>query len=372
MFESEFMIVRLLASLSSLTLGFAFVNTAQALTSSTQSYSVQLAPSGFCRLCSPLLSKKSDEKYRQAADYAMRQGGDALLILEGEEIVLEEYDKNYSASKPHALASGTKSFSGAMAIAAVKDGLLDLDEPVAKTITEWQKHPLRSQITVRQLLTLTSGISSGKLGFGRLGSGSGGSSNLDQVPTYAQAIKAPLTTLPGKTFQYSPVPLQIFGELMRRKLLPRKENPLDYLKRKIFDPIDLQVGDWQLDADGNPNLPSGAALTARDWARFGRLLERNGRWNGKKVLDKNLLQQCYEGTTANASYGLTFWLNAPGLSPVGKPQDLLAAAPQDTIMAAGADDQRLYVIPSKSLVIVRFGRDNSFEDDAFLSLLPQS
>jgi CubicO group peptidase (beta-lactamase class C family) len=367
MFESEFMIVRLLVSLSSLTLGFAFASTAQAHTISTQPYPVQLAPSGFCRLCSPLLSKKSDEKYRKAADYSMQQGGDALLILEGEEIVLEEYDKTYSASKPHPLASGTKSFAGAMAIAAVKDGLLDLDEPVAKTITEWQKHPLRSQITVRQLLTLTSGISSGKLGAGKLGTGS-----LDQVPTYAQAIQAPLTTLPGKTFQYGPVPLQIFGELMRRKLLPRKENPLAYLKRKIFDPIDLQVGDWQLDAEGNPNLPYGAALTARDWARFGRLLERQGRWDGKKVLDKKLLQQCYEGSTANASYGVTFWLNAPGLSPVGKPQDLLAAAPQDTIMAAGTDGQRLYVIPSKNLVVVRFGRDNSFKDDTFLSLLPQS
>jgi CubicO group peptidase (beta-lactamase class C family) len=362
MFESEFMIVRLIASLSSFALGFAFASNAQALTISTQLDPAKLAPFGLCRGCPALLSEKSAAKYRKAADYAMRQGGDALLILEEGEIVLEEYDKNYSASKPHPLASGTKSFSGAMAIAAVKDGLLDLDEPVAKTITEWQKHPLRSKITVRQLLTLTSGINSGKLGVGNLG----------QVPTYAKAIQAPLTTLPGKMFQYGPVPLQIFGELMRRKLLPRKENPLAYLKRKIFDPIDLNVGDWQLDADGNPNLPSGAALTARDWARFGRLLERNGRWNGRKILDKKLLLQCYEGSTANASYGLTFWLNAPGLSPLGKPQDLLVAAPQDTIMAAGANDQRLYVIPSENLVIVRFGRDNSFEDDAFLSLLSKS
>lgn len=355
------MIVRLLASLSSLTLGFMFANTAQSLaistqTHSTQAYSDQTKPATFgrCQTCPPLLSKNSDQKYQKAADYSMRQGGDALLILEGEEIVLELYDKNYSASKPHPLTSGTKSFSGAMAIAAAQDGLLDLDEPVAKTITEWQKHPHRSRVTVRQLLTLTGGISTGKLG---------------QVPTYAQAVQAPLTALPGKAFQYSPVPLQIFGELMRRKLQPRKEDPLAYLKRKIFDPIDLKVGNWQLDADGNPNLPSGAVLTARDWARFGKLLERKGRWNGRKILDKKLLQQCYEGSTTNASYGLTFWLNAAGLSPLGKPQDLLAAAPKDTIMAAGADDQRLYVIPSKNLVIVRFGRDNRFEDDAFLSLL---
>jgi CubicO group peptidase (beta-lactamase class C family) len=327
MFGSEFMIVRLIASLGGLSLGLIFASTAQALTVSSRTYPAKL-PSRLCQECPPLLSKNSDRKYQKAADYAMRQGGDALLILEGGKIVLELYDKSYSASKPHTLASGTKSFSGAMAIAAVQDGLLDLDEPVAKTITE-----------------------------------------LGQVPTYAKAIQAPLTALPGKTFQYGPVPLQIFGELMRRKLLPRKEDPLAYLKRKIFDPIDLKIGDWKLDEDGNPNLPSGAALTARDWARFGKLLERNGRWNGRKILDRKLLQQCYEGSAINASYGLTFWLNAPGISPLGKPQDLLAVAPEDTIMAAGADDQRLYVIPSKNLVIVRFGRDNRFEDDAFLSLV---
>jgi CubicO group peptidase (beta-lactamase class C family) len=350
------MMVRPLAFLSSigLALGFVLTNTAHAHTVSPQTHPAGVFPARLCQGCPPLLTKNSAQKYQKAADYSRRQGGDALLILEGEEIILEQYDKGYSARKPHALASGTKSFAGVMAIAAVQDNLLDLDEPVANTITEWEKHPLRSKITVRQLLNLTSGISSGKLG---------------QVPTYTQAIKAPLPALPGKSFQYGPVPLQIFGELMRRKLLPRQENPLAYLKRKIFDPIELKVGDWKLDADGNPNLPSGAALTARDWARFGRLLERKGRWNGKKILDKKLLQQCYQGSTVNASYGLTFWLNAPGLSPLGKPQNLLSAAPPDTIMAAGADDQRLYVIPSKNLVIVRFGRDNRFEDDAFLSLL---
>jgi CubicO group peptidase (beta-lactamase class C family) len=353
MFGSEFMVVRLLSMLGGLSISFMFVGAAHGLTILPQTYPAK-RPFSNCQACPPLLSEYSDQPYQQAADYSMSHGGDALLILEGGEIVLEQYDKNYSASKPHALTSGTKSFSGAMAIAAVQDGLLDLDEPVAKTITEWSKHPHRSKVTVRQLLSLTSGFSTGKLG---------------QVPTYTQAIQAPLTALPGKAFQYSPVPLQIFGELMRRKLLPRKEDPLTYLKRKIFDPIDLTVGNWKQDADGNPNLASGAVLTARDWARFGKLLERNGRWNGRKVLDRKLLQQCYEGSEINASYGLTFWLNVPGLSPIGKPQDLLAIAPKDTIMAAGADDQRLYVIPSKNLVIVRFGRDNRFEDDAFLSLL---
>lgn len=308
-----------------------------------------------CQDCAALLSKNVGQ-FQKAAAYAMEKGGDGLVILENDQIVVEEYANGYIASKPHTLGSGTKSLIGIMAITAVQDRLLKLDEPVANTITEWQKHPLRSKITVRQLLTLTSGISGGKLG---------------EVPTFAEAIQAPLTLTPGKGFQYGPIPFQIFGELMRRKLAVRRESPVTYLKRKVFAPIELRVSAWTLGADGNPNLPLGASLTARDWARLGRLLERQGRWSGKKVLDKKLIKQCYEGSEANPGYGLSFWLNTPGLSPFNKPEHFLSPAPEDTVMAAGADGQRLYVIPSRKLVIVRFGTGNQFDDNAFLSLLPQ-
>jgi hypothetical protein len=76
-----------------------------------------------------------------------------------------------------------------------------------------------------------------------------------------------------------------------------------------------------------------------------------------------------KGSSINAAYGLSVWLNALGPSPIGKPQNFLDPAPADAFMAAGALDQRLYVIPSKDLVIVRFGHNNRFEDNTFLTLL---
>jgi CubicO group peptidase (beta-lactamase class C family) len=301
----------------------------------------------------PLILGKT-EQYQRAATYAQKQGGDAILILKKDEIVLEQYTAPYSETKPHPLASGTKSFAGVMAVSAAQDGLLKLDEPVSKTIKEWQGDWQKSKITIRQLLNLSSGIAPGKLG---------------QVPTYAQAVKAPLLQPPGDYFQYGPTPFQVFGELMRRKLAPRKEDPLAYLKRSILNPIGLKVADWKRGSDGHPNLPSGASLTAREWAKFGQLLERQGRWNGEEVLDRSFLKHVFKGSEINESYGLGVWLNALGPSPNGKPQNLLSAAPKDAFMAAGALDQRLYVIPSRDLVIVRFGNNNAFEDNTFLTIL---
>ncbi|MBK6407766.1 MAG: beta-lactamase family protein [Holophagales bacterium] len=170
-----------------------------------------------------------------------------------------------AATRPHELASGTKSFSGVMAAAAVKDGLLRLDERVVDSISEWRVDPRKAKVTVRQLLSLTSGVKTG----GERG----------RVPTYADAVAAPLADAPGQRFSYGAVPFQVFGEVMRRKLAPRGEGPLEYLRRRVLDPIGLSAGRWRR-GGRQPAPPSGAALTARDWAKLGEPARLGGRRNG--------------------------------------------------------------------------------------------
>ena len=180
-----------------------------------------------------------------------------------------------------------------MAIAAQQDGLLSLDEPASKTLTEWQGDPLREKITLRQLLNLTSGIPGGNLG---------------RIPTYQEAVQSPAEAPPGTRFSYGPVPFQIFGEVMRRKL---GGDPLAYLQRRIFQPIGLEYAFWRRGPDGNPHLPSGAFLTARNWARFGELVRQGGVWQGQRVVDAALLDRCFEPSQVNPLYGLSWWLARP-------------------------------------------------------------
>jgi len=234
--------------------------------------------------------------YELAASYGTQNDGISLVVMIDGKIVFEDYANGGSINHYHELASGTKSFSGVMAVAAEQDGILRLDEKVCDTITEWKSDPLKSQITIRQLLTLTSGLQPD------LASGA--------VPTYAEAIGVPVINDPGAVFSYGSVPYQVFGEVLRRKLLSTSETPLDYLKRRVFDPIGLEVSDWTLGSDGNPHLPSGARLTAREWAKFGQLVIQDGKWEGNNIIESILLQKCFQGTTANPAYGLTWWLNS--------------------------------------------------------------
>lgn len=306
-----------------------------------------------------------------AFDYSNEFNGVSTLVLIDGKIVYENYSSEGGIDKPSFLASGTKSFCGVMAMIAHEEGLLDIDEKVSLTITEWQNDPKKSSITIRQLLSLTSGIKAGiKV--------------KSKMPNYLASIQTPAVSKPGKKYMYGAEPFQIFGELMTRKLKDKGLTPLEYLNEKVFEPIGLTY-DWWSVSNGNAHLPSGAVLTARNWALFGELIRKEGTWNGKQIISKEALADCFKGSEANPSYGLTWWLNAP--VPENNSIYLLKknlvgiyenpAIPKDLVIAAGKGKQRLYISKEKNIVIIRQAnslnsteKDGSyFEDNIFLSLL---
>lgn len=303
------------------------------------------------------------QRFELAAQYSRESRGLSVLVMKGDKIVFEDYQNGHTADRPWNLASGTKSFSGVMCAAAIEDKLISgFDEQVSDTITEWKSDPRKSKITIRQLLSLTSGIDAGQIGV---------------VPTYVEAISKPAEHDPGTHFEYGPVPFQTFGELMTRKLKPKNETVMGYLKRRILTPIGLNVAFWR-EINGQPLLPQGANLTAREWAKFGLFLKSGGKWNGKQIVAKKLLEEIVVGSKANPAYGLTFWLNNKGVNPQGRAiggavgaisQNGIAAGVKDLYMAAGAANQRLYIIPSLDMVIVRQGQLAKFDDAAFIGRL---
>ncbi len=310
----------------------------------------------------PALTEK--QRYELAAEYSRANKGVSVLVIKGDKVVFEDYQNGSTANTPNFLASGTKSFTGVILAASIEDKLVSgFDEKVADTITEWRSDKRRSQITIRQLLSLTSGIDAGQIGL---------------VPSYQEAIESQAAFDAGKHFEYGPAPFQIFGELMTRKLKPKNETVMAYLKRRILDPIGLEVAFWRM-KDGQPMLPQGASLTAREWAKFGLFLKNGGRWNGKQIVNKKLLDELIKGSEANPAYGLTFWLNRQGKDPRGRPNTRnvmteisdngLIDGLDDLYMAAGAGNQRLYIIPSLDMVVVRQGKFGSWDDREFLSRL---
>ncbi|MGD9967636.1 MAG: serine hydrolase domain-containing protein [Hyphomonadaceae bacterium] len=301
--------------------------------------------------------------YDRAAAYTAERHGVSLVVMRSGEIVFEDYPNEGAPGQGWELASGTKSFTGVMGAAAIQDGIISSwDESCADTLSEWRDDE-RRHITLRHLLSLTSGIAGGPIA---------------RPPAYADAIAQRPDALPGERFAYGPAPFQIFGEIMRRKL---GGDPQAYLQRRVFDPLSIAPTHWRRGRDGNPHMPSGAGLTARDWAQFGWFVLREG--EGR--VDAPALRGCFEPSRANPGYGLSFWLLRQGLVPPGRIQSVDVDPELDRrfgriSMAAGAGDQRLYLIPSLELVIARqasgvvaalLGRRDGprFSDGAFLRAL---
>ena len=301
-----------------------------------------------------------------AADYSKAARGKTCLVTFDGKIVFERYDGFGAANTRQMLASGSKSFVGIAAAAAVQDKLITLDDFASDAIVEWKDDPAKSKITYRQLLNLTSGLKASERGAAV------------KAPSWKEIAAMPMRGKPGAQFEYGPFHLNAFALALERKL--GKESFEAYLKRRILDPIGATV-EWKFKCeDGHPQVAGGAFATGRDWAKFGELIRLGGWHNGKPILDAKALAECFLGSESNPAYGLTWWLKKTVTPAQRRTSGILSSEwadaanadwlPADLIAACGAGKQRLYIIPSRKLVIVRqggLGRD--FKDVEFLSLL---
>ena len=295
-----------------------------------------------------------------------------MLVVQNGRTIFEHYANGGSARGRWPIFSGTKSFWGITALAAVRDGLFKLDDPVSDTITEWKNDPRKSQIAIRQLLNQTDGIE--------------GASRLQRASIRdrnAMAIRLPTVAEPGSVFIYGPSHLQIFSELLRRKLKGRAT--ISYVEGHVSNRLGLGRVNYKKDARGNPLPATGFELTARDWARLGELVLGRGNYHGRQIVPADLLREAFAGSQANPSYGLTFWLNQG--APNGREVDMermldlpwqaaqwrdvciCKDAPADMVVALGSGYQRLFIIPSLHALIVRQGSNAKFSDAHFLRVV---
>jgi CubicO group peptidase (beta-lactamase class C family) len=197
---------------------------------------------------------------------------------------------------------------------------------------------------------------------------------MQNPPPYSDAIKEALDHEPGSRFSYGPVPYQIFGEVMRRKLIAKGETLPSYMERRLFAPIGMKNGPWRGWEAGEPQLPSGCTLTAREWAKLGALVLAKGKSGETQVLKPESLREMFTPSATNPRYAMTWWVNIEQGKAYDNPAAKAAIAANGeslpaSVMAAGAGKQCLVIVPSMELVIVRFGDSQEFDHARALRLL---
>jgi CubicO group peptidase (beta-lactamase class C family) len=314
----------------------------------------------------------SPQSLRDAADYSASRRGCSLLVIQHGRSLLEEYPNGGNPRMPHKIYSGTKTFFTMAALVAAQEGLLKLDEPVSETIGEWRGDARRGKITIRDLMNFTDGLEPAF------------HLHSDKVTDRnSLALRASVVARKGGAFTYGPSHGQVLCEVLRRKLAPRDETPFGYVRHKVLDPLGLGDVPHREDAMGNPLVASGFRLTARQWSRFGLMVLGNGKFGWREIVKEDWMAQCFRGTSVNPMFGLGFWLNRAAGTGAGEcdiekmlekkwpEQDwhkrcICRSAPPDLVAAVGSGYQRLFVVPSLDLVIVRLGEDAPFSDAEFL------
>jgi len=314
---------------------------------------------------------------KKAHQYSSSHGGISLLIKQGDSVLLEKYDNGGTATRRSPAFSMTKSFCGLMAMAADAERIFSLEERVSDTISEWRCDPVKSRITVQQLLDQTSGLTTG---YNAL--------YASRVRDKGRiALQVPGISQPGSTFLYGPSHWEVFEEFLRRKLRVRGAQPLAYLRRKVLAVCGADIAGWRRDNVGNPYFSTGAMLSAPQLTKIGDFILNSGRRNCFQLIPKKEFEVLNYGSPANPMYRMGFWLNRasqiPGAEEVAIEQRIGGGysasswrdaciskhAPPDLIAMVGSRGQRLYVVPSRRLIVARQGKSNNFRDSEFLRIL---
>ncbi len=307
-----------------------------------------------------------------AAAYSAAHAGSAFVAIQHGKVIYEDYGPGGGRDTPHRIYSGTKGFWGLAAIAAIEDGLIDPDERVSATLPEWREDSRKSRITIRQLLQFTGGLERCIMLH------EDGLSNRNTM-----AMGRPLQADPGHDFIYGPSQLQVFDEVLKRKLARHHDTPIHFLEHRVLRPMGLGSQRYLPDHSGNPLLAAGFMMSARDWARIGQVLLHDGR----PVIKPESMSYVRKGSSANAAYSFGFWNNSNARhrgAPEPDVEKMLEGdwwkyswhhvcfcreAPPDLLLAVGSHFQRLIVSPQHDLVVVRLGSHSTFQDGAFLRRL---
>jgi CubicO group peptidase (beta-lactamase class C family) len=249
--------------------------------------------------------------------------------------------------------SVTKSVTSLLTGIAIGRGRLALDDPIGRYLpAEWGDAAHRA-ITVRQLLTQTSGTAQAILAE---------AVTLGADPSLArEALAQPIEHRPGTHFAYSQLGPALLAYVVQRAV---GENLRSYAQRVLFGPIGIRAGSyfWLEDRTGTPYGYSNLFLTPEQLARLGLLMIDRGRWNGRQVVPASYVAMVGRPTPTNGCYGMLFWTNAgqpctgadiPAAQTVQR--RAIPSAPRDAYEMNGTGGQLNVMVPSLDLLVTTTG-----------------
>ena len=288
----------------------------------------------------PALKAALDHAFEEPAEPPFRRTKAVVVVHDGK-VIAERYASGIGVNTPLPGFSMTKSVTNALIGVLTQQGLVTPSMPAP--IPEWRGDP-RREIEVEHLLRMTTGLA------------------LDEANSFSEmvylqddmagfAVKAALVAPPGTRWAYSSPTTQLLARIIR-DAVGGPEQSLAFAWRELFNPLGMRNVTLEFDATGTLQGSTHMLASARDWARFGLLFVNDGAVGGKRLLHEDWVDFS-AAATLDTDYGAGFWTNR---SEHESAKDRVRSGiPRDAFFAAGDLGQRIVIMPSQRLVVVRLG-----------------
>lgn len=293
-------------------------------------------------------------RLEDVSTYCEAHGCRAVVIVRHGRIAWERYWGGWDKASTDNSWSMAKSVTSALVGIAIAQGKIkSIDQTASDFIPEWRGNN-RQRITIGDLLSMMSGLTWTMV----LDPPSGDTMTMlardDEV---AYALNRQIYREPGTDWYYSDGDAETFSRILK---MATGMEAGQYAQQQLFGPIGLKADEWTTDKLGQTMTWCCIHSSARDFARFGYLFLRNGRWGDKQVVPEDWVNESTQPSRMeNTSYGYFWWLlDFPDV-------------PRDMYAAMGFGTKRTYVIPSLDIVAVRLGEGDElgWDDNAFLKAI---
>jgi CubicO group peptidase (beta-lactamase class C family) len=310
-------------------------------------------PPSLPEIAGPAVVEPSEPALKAALDHAFEEPAappfrrtKAVVVVHDGKVIAERYAPGIGVDTPLLGFSMTKSVVNALIGILTQQGLVTPSMPAP--IPEWRgAHDPRREIEVEHLMRMTSGLD-----LDETNSGFDPSSRMflaDDTAGYAvnSTMIAPL----GKRWAYSSPTTQILARIVR-DAVGGPEQTLAFAWRELFNPLGMRQVTLEFDGAGTLQGSTYMLASARDWAKFGLLYLNDGMAGEKRILHPDWVDFC-AAATLDTDYAAGFWTNRSE-HPNAKGR-VRAGIPRDAFFASGDLGQRIIIVPSQRLVVVRLG-----------------
>jgi CubicO group peptidase (beta-lactamase class C family) len=286
----------------------------------------------------------NESQVQPLLDYLELKHTKGFIVLHNGKIVLENYFNGHTANDTWQWNSAGKTLTASTIGIAQQENLLNINTRVSQYLgTGWTSEPIEKEnlITSRHLLTMTSGIND--------------ESDLVILPNLTYLADA------GTRWSYH----NVFQKLMDVTAASSGQPFENYFNAKLKNKIGMD-GFWN-----NGVIYKIYHSNTRSMARFGLLAMNKGKWNNEQIINQIYFNESISTSqNINPSYGYLWWLNGKSnfMLPGGQTSytgSIVPNAPAEMYAAMGAADQRIYVVPSKKIVIVRMGEASNPANPSF-------